>query len=171
MRRKAARAAQPSLFDTTHEGSRTLPTSVEAAVCCDAEVAMASDRMVAAGIDFVVPMAGFALFFAGFYWTAGGVTPGMKMLPWFGAALGMLMLLYRLTWCVAGFDTPGMQAANLRLISLDGRRPTRWARLCRMVGGMVSLLSLGIGLLWGLLDEERLTWHDHMSSTFPTRRY
>jgi hypothetical protein len=23
-------------------------------------------------------------------------------------------------------------------------------------------------LLWALADEEKLTWHDHMSKTFPT---
>ena len=30
--------------------------------------------------------------------------------------------------------------------------------------------SAGLGLLWSLADEESLTWHDHMSKTFPTIR-
>jgi hypothetical protein len=25
-----------------------------------------------------------------------------------------------------------------------------------------------LGMLWALVDEEALTWHDHMSKTFPT---
>ena len=33
-----------------------------------------------------------------------------------------------------------------------------------------SLLSAcpGLGLVWALVDEENLTWHDHISKTFPT---
>jgi hypothetical protein len=27
---------------------------------------------------------------------------------------------------------------------------------------------LGLGMFWALMDEEGLTWHDHMSRTFPT---
>ena len=26
----------------------------------------------------------------------------------------------------------------------------------------------GLGLVWALVDEENLTWHDHISKTFPT---
>jgi hypothetical protein len=25
-----------------------------------------------------------------------------------------------------------------------------------------------MGLIWALVDEDSLTWHDHISSTFPT---
>jgi len=32
----------------------------------------------------------------------------------------------------------------------------------------LSLCSLGLGLVWALVDEESLTWHDHISKTFPT---
>jgi hypothetical protein len=35
----------------------------------------------------------------------------------------------------------------------------------------VSFIAAGIGLLWALVDEERLTWHDYMSKTFPTPRF
>jgi uncharacterized RDD family membrane protein YckC len=170
MRRKAARAAQPSLFDMTHEGSRTLPTSVEAAVCCDADVASASDRAWAAVIDTAIPMLGFVMFASAFYAVTGGLELTAKTLPWIGGIFCALLILYRAAWCAAGFDTPGLQIARLRLLTLDGRTPSRSARVLRTVGGLVSLASVGMGLLWGLVDEERLTWHDHMSGTFPVRR-
>src|SRR6202041_3046551 len=32
----------------------------------------------------------------------------------------------------------------------------------------VFFLSGGLGLVWALVDEENLTWHDHISKTFPT---
>jgi uncharacterized RDD family membrane protein YckC len=169
-RRKAARAAQPSLFDTTHDGSRTLPTSVEAAVYCDAEVAPAADRSFACAIDLVCPLFGFALFLAGFYWIAGSIQLTAKTLPWFGGLFGLIVLLYRAAFCLAGLDTPGIRSAGLRLLTFEGRLPDRRARASRIFGGLVSVFSLGIGLAWGLLDEEHLTWHDHISRTFPTAR-
>ena len=169
-RRKAARAAQPSLFDTTYEGSRTLATSVEAAVYCDAEVARAAERSFACAIDLVWPLVGFALFLAGFYWVAGSIQLTTKTVPWFAALFVFRTLLYRAAFCFAEIDTPGTRAAGLRLLTFEGRIPGRRARIQRMLGGLVSVLSLGIGLAWGLLDEERLTWHDHISRTFPTVR-
>jgi hypothetical protein len=30
------------------------------------------------------------------------------------------------------------------------------------------LLAAGTGLIWALVDEDSLTWHDHISGTFPT---
>ena len=32
----------------------------------------------------------------------------------------------------------------------------------------IALLAAGIGMLWALVDEDGLTWHDHISGTFPT---
>ena len=45
--------------------------------------------------------------------------------------------------------------------------PSMW----RMAGGLLSVISVGLGLLWAVFDEDRLTWHDHVSRTFPTIRY
>lgn len=171
MRRKAARIEQPSLFDSTQEGSRTLPTSVEASICCNAVVGFTGDRAFAAVIDTVVPLLGFAMFAGAFYGITGTLPHDVKSLAWFAGAFAAIMLLYRLMWCVAGFDSPGMQAARLRLLTFDGRRPTRRARFGRIFGGIISTLPLSMGLLWSLADEERLAWHDYMSSTFPARRY
>ena len=33
---------------------------------------------------------------------------------------------------------------------------------------MGCVLPAGLGLLWALVDEESLTWQDHISHTFPT---
>jgi hypothetical protein len=53
-------------------------------------------------------------------------------------------------------------------VDFDGRRPDREQRGVRQVAGLLSLLSAGLGLVWALVDEEKLTWHDHISKTFPT---
>jgi hypothetical protein len=38
----------------------------------------------------------------------------------------------------------------------------------RALSACLSFCAGGIGLLWALVDEEKLTWHDHISKTFPT---
>ena len=87
----------------------------------------------------------------------------------------------RMVQCVKfGREMPGLDEApwprpcNFNLYvpqRTQDRGPcSRNARIQRMLGGVVSVLSLGIGLAWGLLDEEHLTWHDHISRTFPAAR-
>jgi uncharacterized RDD family membrane protein YckC len=82
--------------------------------------------------------------------------------------VAVLALFYRFLWGIADGDTPGMRFAGLRLVDFDGRKPAREARLLRQAAGLLSLGSLGLGLVWALVDEESLTWHDHISKTFPT---
>ena len=41
-------------------------------------------------------------------------------------------------------------------------------RYQRLLGSMISVLAGGMGLIWVFLDQDCLTWHDHISSTFPT---
>jgi hypothetical protein len=53
-------------------------------------------------------------------------------------------------------------------VDFDGREPDRDRRGMRQVAGLLSLISAGLGLVWALVDEEKLTWHDHISKTFPT---
>jgi len=172
-RRRAARAPsqQQSLnFDLTADGSRTLPTSIEAAVYCNAVPAPAADRVFAAVVDTVIPMFGFVIFLAAFWYTAKGLILVPRAIPFYVVAFALLIVFYRLLFCFGNADTPGLRCAGLRLLNFDGRHPGRPQRFYRTVGGLVSAVSLGMGLVWSLFDEEHLTWHDHMSRTFPTRR-
>jgi uncharacterized RDD family membrane protein YckC len=169
-RRRADRRLQGSLDFGALDGHRTLPTAVEAAVYCNAPVAETRDRVVAATIDFAVPCCGFALFVAAAHLTGAALTIDAVTAPFLAAAALLITAFYRVVCCIGNVDTPGLQWTGLALLSLDGFRPTRKARFYRLAGGIVSALSAGIGLLWSLLDEERLTWHDYMSGTFPTRR-
>jgi len=82
--------------------------------------------------------------------------------------IGAVAFLYRLLWCLGNGDTPGMRFAGLRLVNFDGRPPDRDQRLLRLGASVLSLASAGLGLVWALVDEESLTWHDHISKTFPT---
>jgi uncharacterized RDD family membrane protein YckC len=170
-RRRADRPLQGRLDFGSLDGPRTLSTAVEATVYCNAPVALASDRLTAAAIDFAIPCGGFGLFLTAAFFSGGPVALDTTSKSVFGVAIVLITLFYRLVCCIGNVDTPGVQWAGLTVLNFDGFRPTRKARLLRMAGGIVSGLSAGIGLLWSLFDEERLTWHDYMSGTFPARRH
>jgi len=89
-------------------------------------------------------------------------------IPFYGAAALGVAFLYKLLWCLADSDSPGMLWTHLRLLNFDGHRPMRRQRMHRLFGSCVSLLPGGLGLLWILVDEESLGWHDHISRTFPS---
>ena len=88
----------------------------------------------------------------------------------FGGAFLCVALFYGLLWVLAGSETAGQRWTNLRLINFDGSPIDRRERGIRFAAACLSLCSVGLGLLWSLADEESLTWHDHMSKTFPTIR-
>jgi uncharacterized RDD family membrane protein YckC len=61
--------------------------------------------------------------------------------------------------------TAGMAWAGLRVVNIDGEDPTESQRRMRAVGTALSAAALGVGFLWALSDEQRLTWHDRISKT------
>lgn len=151
------------------EASRALPRK-SAAVYGNTPVAPAGQRVAAAAVDALIPLSGFAIFLAVISYMAGPIVLNSATMPVMAAAGLLITLFYRLVYCLGRMDTPGVQWAGLRLVDFDGRRPSRKARAYRLAGGLISGISAGMGLLWSLADEERLTWHDHMSHTFPTPR-
>jgi len=149
-------------------GPRTLKTTVEALIICDAPVATPQHRAIAASLDAAVVAAGFAIFLLTFQLLGGEVRIDRGTAPWFGAAFLAVIAFYGILWTLAGRDTAGMRWSGLRLIDFDGYAPDRTARGLRLAGTCVSLCAGGIGLAWALFDEEQLGWNDHMSKTFPT---
>ena len=81
---------------------------------------------------------------------------------------GALWFFFQLLFCLGNGDSPGMRWTNLRLVDFDGRRPDRDQRVRRLLANCVSIVAAFLGVIWALVDEESLTWHDHMSKTFPT---
>jgi len=125
---------------------------------------------MAAAADLGIGLVGVGLYVGTFRMMGEQLvwTPQM-MLSCLAAAL-VISLFYRVLYCLGNGDTPGTRWAGLRLLDFDGRIPSRQQRFQRLAGGCVGVVAAGLGLLWALFDEERLTWHDHMSQTFPTFR-
>jgi uncharacterized RDD family membrane protein YckC len=137
-------------------------------IYCDAPVAVPAHRAMAAALDGSMILIATAIFGIIFYLAGGQVAFDAKSLPILVAVVGAFVIFYEILWCLAGGDTAGMRWARLTLVDFDGQRPQRKQRFYRLASGILSFLAAGIGLLWALVDEETLTWHDHISKTFPT---
>jgi uncharacterized RDD family membrane protein YckC len=150
--------------------ARTLRTSVEAQVYCDQPVATPMHRFVAGAIDAALILIGFGLFVI--VCQAVGGAFGQGRLFWISLAMAftIVSIFYGLIWVITGRETAGMSMTDLQLITFDGFAVDGPARALRFVATWLSFCSGAIGLIWSLADEENLTWHDHISKTFPTIR-
>ena len=166
--RRSADSQQSLDFHTGSIAEAALGTEVEAVIYCDAPVALPVHRLIAVAADTSMIAIALGLFLAIFYLSGGRIVFTKSSLLLLGGVTGAVVFLYRILWCLGGGDTPGMRFAGLRLVDFDGRRPEREQRTIRLAASMLSIVSAGLGLVWALVDEENLTWHDHISKTFPT---
>jgi uncharacterized RDD family membrane protein YckC len=167
-RRRKIIPGQQSLEFAPVAGSARYARPSEGVIYCDAPVAIPAHRSMAAALDASVVLIGVGLFGTVFYLAGGQVTLNAKTIPMFLGVVATLLIFYRLLWCLGRGDTPGMKWTHLRLVNFDGQKPNRRQRFFRLCSGALSLFAAGLGLLWALVDEETLTWHDHISKTFPT---
>lgn len=86
----------------------------------------------------------------------------------YGVGALLFFFLYKLIYCLYGQPTFGLQGARLRVVTFNGAEPGRTQCLIRMGAGCISVVSAGMGLLWSLADQDKLSWHDHISQTFLT---
>jgi len=156
---------QQSLFST---GLPQLEAPAETAIYCDAPVALPVHRVLASLLDTAMILAALGLFLATFLLAGGEMLINQHTLGLFAGIAAVLGLFYHFLFCICGGDTAGMQWTQLRLVNFDGQIPDREQRVSRLVGSCLSLLAAGLGLVWALVDEESLTWHDHISKTFPS---
>jgi uncharacterized RDD family membrane protein YckC len=165
---KAAKKRTANQRRLEFQGEAEVVAPPQSHIICDAPVAPLSLRLEAALIDGAVMLCGVSFTFGvlriagvAFEWDKHSVAFLM---------LGLLTvpLFYKILWAIAGVDTIGMRSAGLQLIDFDGNPPSSTRRYQRLGGSVLSFLAAGIGLVWSLVDEDRLTWQDHISSTFPT---
>lgn len=74
-----------------------------------------------------------------------------------------------LSWHFGG-QTLGLRAWRLRVVDARGRPPS-WSRAwLRFALALPSLLALGLGFAWALIDARRRTWHDLAAGTSVVRQ-
>jgi uncharacterized RDD family membrane protein YckC len=82
------------------------------------------------------------------------------------SALWLLMFFfYSLFFLSASGQTLGMMITDLRVVDAFEGRPLFNQLLRRCLGYLVSLLGLGLGLVWSLFDRESMCFHDRISDT------
>jgi len=89
------------------------------------------------------------------------------------AILGLLLagFAYHALFFAFSNMTPGMRYAGIALCTFDDDVPTR-AQLRRRLGAMaVSLLPVGLGIVWSVFDDDHLSWHDRISATYLRKRW
>jgi uncharacterized RDD family membrane protein YckC len=148
--------------------AQPLDNEIEAHIYCDAQVAIVAHRVIAAAVDFSVVAIALGVFISIVQLVCGQVLFSRDTVPIYLVIAAIFGLLYKVLWSLANGDSPGMRFARLRLVNFEGRRPDREQRLLRSASGCLSFMAAGLGVVWALVDEESLTWHDHISKTFPT---
>ncbi len=75
--------------------------------------------------------------------------------------IGYLLLSLTLTG-----QTVGMSYARIALCTFGDDNPTRSAMRRRLFAMGLSVVSLGLGFAWALLDDDKLGWHDRISRMY-----
>jgi uncharacterized RDD family membrane protein YckC len=152
------------------QAARTLKTTVEAVIYCDATVAPPINRAIAAMLDGSIIFLSLGCFL-GIFEVFGGPFPWTRQnIAICGGVVALIAMFYSFIWALCGRETAGMKWTGLRVINFNGFPPDGKSRALRLIGCWLSYCSGMIGIFWALVDEESLTWHDHMSKTFPTAR-
>lgn len=71
---------------------------------------------------------------------------------------------YSTFWLASG-QTLGMQAWRLKLVTLEGGKPSLRQAIVRCLAAALSFGCLGLGYLWRLFDRNSRYWHDYLSGT------
>ena len=82
------------------------------------------------------------------------------------ATLLILFVLYQLLFFTFADATPGMRYARIGLCTFSDENPTRAQMRHRTWAILLSAFPLGIGFLWALLDDDRLSWHDRITRMY-----
>ncbi|GGH03146.1 RDD family protein [Silvibacterium dinghuense] len=129
-------------------------------------VAPMQDRLMAALVDLALVSIAFLLFVLVFVASTPHLPVGKPAVAAAGGVLVVFFVIYQ--WLFFSFSegTPGMQYAKIALCTFEDENPTRKEMRGRIAALLLSALPLGMGFLWAVLDDDRLTWHDRITRTY-----
>ncbi len=132
-------------------------------------VAPVAIRAVAGLLGLAVVLISLGMLLTLFHLMGGALVPGEESARAILISFLALLLFYWLFCVETGAETPGMRWVGLRVVSFDGQSLTARQRFTRAWATVLSTTALGLGFVWSLADEEKLTWHDRLSKTFLTQ--
>jgi uncharacterized RDD family membrane protein YckC len=121
-------------------------------------------RLAAVCYDLLLLTAVLALYTAVVLALRGGRAVEPQTI-WFTVSLLIVAQLYFGWFWTHGGQTLGMLAWRIRLVTTAGGRASWKHAVLRYLAGWLSLLPLGLGFWWALVDARRRTWHDMLSQT------
>jgi uncharacterized RDD family membrane protein YckC len=129
-----------------------------------------SRRLMALVVDASLVLAAF-LFVAMQFASHAKQMPGFRTVE-LGAVLAVFAIgaAYQTLFLTLARATPGMRYAGIALSTFDSHSPSRARRFGRVMALLLSVLPLGLGLVWALFDDDRLMGHDRLSKTYLRRR-
>ncbi len=140
----------------------------------DAQVSLAlplytaavSTRCMAAAVDACCLLTVFLLSAAAAGYASPVLPTGLAAVAAAGGSLLLLGVLYLLFFFTFTDATPGMRYARIALCTFNDDNPTRSAMRRRLLATALSVVPMGLGLVWACLDDDRLGWHDRISRMY-----
>jgi uncharacterized RDD family membrane protein YckC len=127
-------------------------------------------RLMAIAVDAALVL---ATFFAAAMWieTKMANLPGPKAAELLVVAgLVLAGFAYHALFFTLFGTTPGIHYAGIGLCTFGNGVPTRRQLLRRLYAMAVSLLPVGLGMVWSVFDEDHMSWHDRLSETYLRKR-
>ena len=80
--------------------------------------------------------------------------------------LSVLWSMYFVGFTATCGQTPGKRIMGLRVVNEDGT-PVDWSTAANrfFIGYSISILPLGLGFYWALVDKNNQAWHDKIAGT------
>jgi len=87
---------------------------------------------------------------------------------------GLLLFLFSFPLFIAVYflalhgwqgQTVGKMFMGLKVVRVDGGEVTPGLAFLRFIAYGLSLLPLGLGFFWSIIDREKCAWHDHVAAT------
>jgi uncharacterized RDD family membrane protein YckC len=129
-------------------------------------VAPMEDRIMAGIVDIALVLIAFMLFVLVFVACTAHPPAGKPAAAAAGVLLVAFFAIYQWLFFTFAEGTPGMRYAKIALCTFDDENPTRKSMRSRVAALMLSALPFGLGFLWALLDDDRMTWHDRITRTY-----
>ena len=126
-------------------------------------------RTLAGLIDLIIVVLCTTIFIISADYFSGIVILDIVSLIEYAGLFLMIFLLYSIFFLATSGQTVGMMITDLRVIGIQGSRPSIGQLFIRCFGFLLSVIVLGIGLLWSLLDRNNMCLHDRLSNTSVTR--
>jgi uncharacterized RDD family membrane protein YckC len=127
-------------------------------------------RFSAGLIDCGVVAAASAVFGAIAYKLMPKIEPSKPLVLTLAVLPFLFWAVYQYMLMMYAGATLGMQLTKIHLSTFKGGAPNWRHRRSRVISLFFSAASMGMGLLWSLVDVDALCWHDRISHTYLTRR-